>query len=144
MQISKIIKITELIPYLIIGTIATLIDWSLFSILVTWFNFHYQTALASAYITAAMMHYISNKTFTFQCESKKIASQFSLYLTIILSTLLLSMMTMTILINLIGLQKIIARITTTILMILPNYLLHKHLTFNKKWFTQSQQILDQQ
>ena len=138
MQLSHIIKLTEFFPYLIIGTIATAIDWSIFSITVSRLQLHYETALILAYCTAALFHYIANKMVTFKCPSKQIGSQFSIYVTVTLSSLALSMGVMALLINLFNLHKIAARIITTILMIMPNYLLHKHITFSKKIFVTQQ------
>jgi putative flippase GtrA len=134
MQLSHTIKLAELFPYIIIGTIATAIDWSLFSVSVIWLKLHYVNALILGYTVAAVMHYVANKIITFKCESKQIGSQFSIFVIVILSSLILSMAMMAIFINLFAVQKITARMITTILMILPNYLLHKHITFSKKIF----------
>lgn len=134
MQVSHIIKLTDFLPYVIIGALATCIDWGIYSLLVIWLKWYYQIALVVAYITAAIIHYIANKLFTFKCSSKQLGSQLSIYLTIILSSLLLSMGILFCLIHFFALSKILGRILTTLLMIVPNYLLHKHITFSKKLF----------
>ena len=139
MQLSDIIKLTEFFPYVVIGVIATAIDWSIFSLSVTWLDLHYQFALVLACCTASATHYTANKFITFKCHSKQFASQLPIYITLMFVSLALSMGIMATFINLLMLNKILARILTTGIMIVPNYLMHKHITFSKKLFAQSQQ-----
>ena len=133
---SKIISKSELLPYVIIGGIATTIDWSMFSLLVTWGHVHYQLALVLGYFSGGIFHYCTNKIVTFKCRSKQIKSQLSLYVLVGATSLLSSMGVLALLVNVFVINKIIARILTTGIMILPNYLLHKHISFNKKIFVQ--------
>jgi putative flippase GtrA len=130
----KIIDLKEFLPYFIIGGIATLIDWSVFSAATLWLGLHYQLAVTLSYSTAGIMHYISNKYFTFQCKSKQIGSQLSVYIVVGIVGLTLSMLIIGVLIDLFAINKIWARVLTTVLMLVPNYLMHKHLTFSKKIF----------
>src|SRR3990167_11494901 len=85
----KLIELKEFLPYIIIGTFVTAIDWSVFSLVVTVFHFHYQIGLLTAYMTAGIAHYTANKMITFQCRSKELRSQLFIYLTVTLSSLLL-------------------------------------------------------
>lgn len=124
----------EFISYLVIGVVATAIDWSLFTILVSYFNIYYQTSVCLAVSITTVLHYLANKVFTFNCASKQIASQLSMYSMVAIVSLLGTMVVMYVLVNELMLTKIMARITTTGLMVVPNYLLHKYLTFNKKIF----------
>ena len=134
---SKLITKSEIIPYLVIGTIATLIDWSAFSIAVTYLHLHYQICLLLGYMTGGTFHYVTNKFFTFKCESKQYGSQLTIYTLVGIVSLLMSMGILAILVKGFMLNKIGSRILTTCIMILPNYLLHKHITFSKKIFAQS-------
>jgi putative flippase GtrA len=133
---SKIITLSELFPYIVIGGIATAIDWSVFSICVGWLHYYYQFSLILGYACGGVFHYCSNKFITFKCRSKQVGSQLSLYVVVGAAALLCSMGVMAILVNSLMINKILARILTTGIMILPNYLLHKHISFNKKIFTQ--------
>lgn len=112
-----------------------MIDWTMFWVAVNKLELHYEIALMSAYIPAGLFHFFSNKFITFQCKSKNIGSQYSVYIILTLSSLAISMGVMAILVNLFPLEKMIARITTTAIMLIPNYLLHKNITFNKRIFT---------
>jgi putative flippase GtrA len=132
---TKFFELKEFYPYLIIGTVATIIDWSVFSLSVTKFQLHYQTALLIAYTTAAITHYIANKLFTFKCKSKQLGSQLSVYITVTGASLLCSMGIIALFVSTFGFNKILSRMLTTGIMIVPNYLLHKHITFSKKIFS---------
>lgn len=137
MNVNKIILLREFTPYFFIGATVTLIDWTLFWVATHRLGFHYQFALIVSYSIAGFTHYTANKLITFRCHSKQLGSQLSLYLLITGSSLLCSMGIMALLINLFFLKQLLARILTTGLMLIPNYLLHKHITFNKRIFAQS-------
>lgn len=136
MKLSLVIRQNEFFIYFIIGGISTLIDWTTFWLLTSQLNVHYQIGLVSAYSTAGIFHYIANKLLTFECQSKKIATQFSLYLLVTLTSLLSSMGIMSLLVNYLLSNTLYARMLTTILVLFPNYLLHKYITFSKKIFYQ--------
>jgi putative flippase GtrA len=134
----NLLKTNEFLIYFIIGGLATLLDWSTFWLLSTPLNVHYQFSLIGAYLTAGIFHYTANKYFTFGCQSKKIGSQLSLYSLVTLTSLACSLGIMGLLVSYLSFNKMVARMLTTILVLVPNYLLHKHITFNKKLFLQSE------
>ena len=137
MQIRFIEKL-ELLMYTLIGGIATIIDWTVFAIALKWFDLHYEAALVLAYSAASLAHFSANKALTFKCESKDYASQLSIYILVLGISLILSMVIMALLVTWFPASKVLLRIATTIIMLVPNYLLHKHITFSKKIFTQTQ------
>ncbi len=137
MKLTSIIKWNEFLAYFFIGATATMIDWGIFWFAVNKLGFHYEIALVSAYIPAGIYHFLTNKFITFQCKSKSLGSQYSIYIILTLSSLMISMGVIAILINLFTLDKMTARILTTALMLIPNYLLHKNITFSKRLFATS-------
>jgi putative flippase GtrA len=136
MKIPQIIQLNEFLPYFFVGLIATFIDWTTFWISTTHFALHYELALVISYTTAGAFHYTANKFITFKCPSKKIGSQFSLYFIVTGASLLMSMGVIA-LIKFFIMNTLFARILTTALMLIPNFLLHKHITFSKKIFSTS-------
>ena len=124
--------------YTLIGGVATIIDWSVFAIAVNKFGIHYEAALVLAYSAASLAHFSANKALTFKCESKDYASQLSIYIVVLGISLVFSMVIMAALVMLFPINKIWLRIATTLIMLVPNYLLHKHITFSKKIFIQPQ------
>jgi putative flippase GtrA len=134
--IAQLINRKEMIYYIIIGVFATAADWITFSISLKMFSIPYQGALILALIIGGMVHYTANKTITFNCRSRDYGSQLPLYILLAFLNFLCSIGLMIVLVKYIAFNKIAARIATTCFMILPNYLLHKHITFNKRIFIQ--------
>ena len=136
MKLFRSSKMHEFLTYFTIGGISTVIDWSSFWFFSTPLKMHYQFSLILGYSIAAVFHYTANKFITFDCQSKKIGSQFSLYFLVTCTTLFCSIATMELFVSFLSFEKLYARMLTTILMLFPNYLLHKYITFNKKIFLQ--------
>lgn len=134
MQIDILRK--ELMLYIIVGVSVTALDWVVFVISVNMLNIHYQLSLVLACAAGSAAHYIANKSLTFKCHSSRITTQLSLYLIVAAGSIGLSMLILHILVWLFITNVIILRFATTIIMILPNYLLHKHITFSKHIFAQ--------
>lgn len=132
----KLMKI-QLFRYLIVGAAATLIDWGTFYVLAVELHFHYQFGLAIAFILGSLTNYIFNKIFTFECKSKQIFEQFSLQIIVSLASLLLNSGIMYAFIGILLFEKMTSRIITTLIMLFINFLLQKHITFNKKIFRQA-------
>jgi len=125
------LKKYEFLIYTTIGGVATVIDWSIFAIAVHFLGTHYEVALVLAYFGASIAHYTANKFITFRCKSTDYRSQLSIYILVVAISLMCSMTVMALLVNFLPANKILLRVVTTILMLVPNYLLHKHITFSK-------------
>src|SRR3990167_5951202 len=134
MKISSIIKWNEFLTYFFIGGTATIIDWGMFWLTVNALGFHYEIGLISGYVLAGIFHFFANKFITFQCQSTHIGSQYTVYIVLTLSSLMISMGVIAIFINIFSLNNMMARMLTTACMLVPNYLLHKNITFSKRWF----------
>jgi putative flippase GtrA len=120
--------------HILTGGIATIIDWTMFYALAIIIGIYYQIALIISIATASITNYILSKTFTFKCKSKKIIPQFFLFSIIVIIYLLLSILLMTLFVESLNLHKMTSKILTTGIMLIINYNLHKHITFNKKFF----------
>lgn len=136
----SIMKLPEFFYYVIIGGIVTVIDWTLFAIAINQLGLHYQTALILAFLSASAVHYTANKLITFRCASKAIASQLSVFFIVLGISLTCNMLIMATLVNLFSINKVFLRMATTILMLVPNYLFHKNMTFNKRLFAEPQSL----
>lgn len=136
MKNRTIFQKTEFLPYFVIGGMATSLDWFIFWVLVTFFHWHYELSLVIGFVIAGIFHFAANKFFTFECHSKKIGSQYFLHIFVTMMGLILSMAMIAFFVNILLFEKMWARILTTALLLFPNYLLHKFITFNKKIFIQ--------
>lgn len=132
--LAQLINRKEMFYYIFIGVFATASDWITF--IISSRNLSYQTALVLGLTVGGLVHYSANKAFTFKCQSQKYSSQVPVYILMAIITYLCNLGCMTLLIKWLLIDKIWARMLTTGFMLLPNYLLHKHITFNKKIFIQ--------
>lgn len=122
--------------YFLVGGMATLIDWTAYALfLMILGDQHYLMALLIAIWLAGLFHYVANKRLTFQCRSRAMGAQIPVYVSVALLGLGLSMVTLRLLVGSAGMSAMTGRVLTTLLMLVPNYVMHKYLTFNKKIFT---------
>lgn len=133
--LANFIDYKEMLVYTFIGACITLLDWLTFFISTKIFSVHYEIALILGFSVGTLIHYFSNKLITFKCKSKQIGLQLSIYSAVVLCSLCGNMMVIALIINLFGINHMMARILTTAMMVLPNYMVHKHLTYSKRIFT---------
>ena len=124
--------------YFIVGGIATLIDWGMFALgLQVLGQDRYLVCVAFSISLAGTFHYFANKRLTFQCQSRAIGVQIPLYIGVAITGVAMSMAILGMLVSGLGWPAMSARVVTTALMLVPNYLMHKYLTFSKRYFGQS-------
>jgi len=125
----------EFAVYFVVGGIATAIDWLVFAVVTLWCGFGHFIALIASMGSAGVFHYIANKQVAFKCESQQYGKQIFIYVLVALAGFILSFLILSGLIFLLD-QKhaVFARMLTTLLMLVPNYLMHKYITFSRKIF----------
>jgi putative flippase GtrA len=128
----------QMARYLLVGGAATCVDWGVYYLCAIVAALHYQISLVIAQVLAGAVHYVLNKTFTFRCTSRQILRQIGAYVLVSLVYLLLSMVVMYLLVDLLGLGKMVSRVATTGVMILASYFLHRAVTFNERFFAREE------
>lgn len=131
---EKKIHFFEFFRFILVGGVATALDWSVFYLLAIKIMLYYQLSLMISFSLACIVNYTFNKLFTFRSKSKKIFRQFSLFSVIAIFSLLLTMILMFIFVDVLFIHKMLSRIFVTMIMLFFNYILHKFLTFNKRFF----------
>lgn len=126
---QKILGI-QIFRYLLVGGIATIIDWSVFFSL-TELGLYYLFALWISFILATTVHFILSKYFTFKCNSSKIKTQAATHFAVSLITLFLSTGLMYIFVDVFWFVPMYSKIVTTLLLTVVNYSLHKFITFGR-------------
>lgn len=128
---NSIIDKKEMLYYFLVGGVATFSDWGTFYVLDRFFDLRYQYALLLSLFMGAIVHYVCNKKITFKCSSKKYVKQIAVYCCLSMVTYFSSAAIMSVMINFLYLDSIVSRVLTTFVMLVPNYLLHKHITFKQ-------------
>jgi putative flippase GtrA len=119
-----------------VGVVSTLADWGIFYLAALVLGIHYQVAVAASLILTTILHYSLNKVFTFRCTSREIVRQLGAHVTVSAVYLLLTMGMMYLLVDVLHLHKMVAKMGTTVVMMVVSYLLHSRVTYNKAFFAQ--------
>jgi putative flippase GtrA len=123
-----------MVRYVLVGGAATGVDWGVYYLCAIVAALHYQLSLVIAQVLAGAVHYLLNKTYTFRCTSRQIVRQIGAYVLVACAYLLLSMVVMYLLVDLLGVDKMLSRVATTGIMIVVSFFLHRAVTFNERFF----------
>ncbi|MEG0841924.1 MAG: GtrA family protein [Erysipelotrichaceae bacterium] len=122
----------EMIRYILLGILTTLVNFIIYDIAITQFHLHWSIANTIAWLVAVLFAFITNKTIVFKHYGgnilKEIISFYSLrFVSLLIESLLLFIAIQMILMNQ-NLSKIIVSIVTVIL----NYVLCKGFIFKEE------------
>ncbi len=115
--------------YLFFSIFTSLVDIVLFALLLYLIGLNYLASAAVGFIGGAVTGYILNKRYTFNNKYPDFHYQFTLYLVVQLSGLLLVLVLMKIFVEAFGIYAFIARILVAPILAVYNYSGHKFLTF---------------
>jgi putative flippase GtrA len=135
-------SLKELLLFFIVGGLATVVDWIVFYLFNKQVGLHYIISVILSYSFGGATSYTLNKIFTFKDKSKDFALQISLFTLIMTGAYGLNILFMYLqievlfkkLINLNNFTlsaEMIARVITTGLVFIYNFMMHKFITFNK-------------
>ena len=123
---------SDLFLYLIVGGLATIVEWSGFWIFFDMLHIQYLLATALAFAFSTFANWLFGRILVFrgtqqQSLLKEIAS---IYLTS-LGGLMLNLIIMYVMVDFIGIAEMIAKITATVLVFSYNYIIRKKLIYKK-------------
>lgn len=121
-------KYSSLIKFCMVGVINTLISLVIYSCGL-YIGLHYMVASAIGYVGGIINGYILSSKFVF--EQKLEGKKGFKFVLIYLSSLCINLMIIGILVEQLGMNKIVAQIATTLFNVVYNYLLNKIWTFRK-------------
>ncbi len=134
--ISLYKKYEELINYLIVGFLTTVI--SLISYYICVFTFlnpnnaiELQVANVISWIIGVSFAYITNRIFVFKSKDKNILKEIISFVSARVVTLLTDMFIMYLMVTIIGLNDKISKLVAQLVVIILNYLISKLLVFKK-------------
>lgn len=130
-------KHNEIINYLIIGVLTTLISLLIYYICVfTFLNpqkpLELQIANIISWIGAVLFAYITNRKIVFKSKNTKIKKEMTEFIGSRIITLILDMLTMFILVTLLNINDKIAKLIVQFLVIIGNYIISKFFVFKIK------------
>jgi putative flippase GtrA len=117
------------------GGTATGADWLLFYFLNIIGGLSYMLAVILSFSLGALINYLLNKFITFRDQTRQIMTQIGVYGFICILSLLGSILLLYVLVEWVGLWSMTARMITTGIMLILNFLGHKFITFNQHAYT---------
>lgn len=134
-------KYEEIINYLIIGVLTTVVNLAvkyvlLFTVLNASDATQLQIAVVISWVVACIFAYITNRKIVFKSKSKKILKEFTAFVSARIFTLILEMLIMFIFVTLLKLDSdlwvVVWSLVAQIVVIVVNYVLSKLVIFKKE------------
>ena len=127
-------KYQEIIKYLIIGVLTTIINYVAFAIFVKILNIDMHISNIVAWIVSVIFAYFTNKLFVFESKSFKIqviGKEIFTFGVARIFSLLLEEAILYIFVNLLNMNQMIIKLVANIIVIIVNYILSKYIIFRK-------------
>jgi putative flippase GtrA len=124
----------QFVRYLSIGIVATLVDWTIFYLLIGCLGIFYLLALATSYFASTVLNFFLNKRYTFRNTYRRTHVQLAVFIAVAIVGLGLNEIIMYSLAHLIPggmteLALMAARVIATVIVFLWNFILNKSITF---------------
>ena len=128
----RTILLSDLFLYLIVGALATIVEWSGFWIFFDMLQIQYLLATALAFVFSTFANWLLGRILVFRGKQNQslLKELLSIYLTSI-GGLLLNLGIMYVMVDFCSIQEMIAKITATVLVFSYNYLIRKKLIYKK-------------
>ena len=129
-------KYRELIRYLIVGVLTTVVSLGTYYICVeTFLNpeaaIELQIANVISWVAAVTFAYVANRIYVFESKNQNILSEIALFFTARVGSLLLDMGIMFVLVTIMGVNDKIAKLEVQVIVTVANYILSKLFVFRK-------------
>jgi putative flippase GtrA len=127
--------IRQFLNYLVMGGVATAVDWGSFYLLNQACHVHYRLSLIGSFSLGSLASFWLNKYYTFADPTRQLATQLAVFTLLALASFTCSCGLMALQVDVLGVHAMIARMVTTGVMLIANFLLNKRITFNPRWFS---------
>lgn len=125
-------KYEEIINYLIVGVMTTLVSIGTYAICTKCLNINYMIANIISWIISVLFAYITNRIFVFKSESKKIILEIYQFFKYRIFSFIIEIFLMYVFVELINIDDMISKIIVQIIVIILNYVFSKLFVFKKK------------
>jgi putative flippase GtrA len=129
----------QLAWYLVNGGLATALDWCVFAVLKGPYGVDYRVAVAVSFACGAACNFQLQKRITFGDREACGRAQVAVYLVIVGASLLATVGLMAVFVG-VGMSGMAARIVTTAVMTTANFLCHRSVTFNRRFYGRLRQL----
>lgn len=129
MNLKKLLNsqgVLQLFSYLIVGGIATVVEWVCFYILSYQAHIHYLLATTLAFVISTAANWLAGRLLTFQgAEKQPILQELAKIYAVSIIGLLLNLLLMYLFVQKVGLAKMVGKIIATVLVFAWNFVVRK-------------------
>lgn len=123
--------VKDFFKYLVVGAIATLVEWILFYLLNTLFSIHYIAATTIAYIISTFSNWFFGRVLVFEKSEKgPLAEIASIYAASVIG-LLLNVLIMWVAVSGFGIAEMLSKVIATGLVFMYNFIIRKLVIYKK-------------
>lgn len=130
-------KHEEIVNYIIVGVMTTVFSWIVYAVSIWTFldtenPVELQIANILSWIAGVAFAYVTNRKYVFKSTEKNILKEAVQFSASRVSTLFLDMFVMFVMVTLLGINDIISKFVSSVLVTIGNYLISKLFVFHKK------------
>ena len=128
-------KYKEIITYLFFGFVTTVVNYGVYALLVRGFHMDVVPANIIAWIVAVVVAFVTNKLWVFESKSrdkKTLFREFFAFVVARLITLGVETLLLWIFVDKLGVNDLIMKIITNVIVVILNYVFSKFIIFRKK------------
>ena len=116
----------QIFKFIIVGGIATIIDWIIYYLLYNYLDFDPLVANILSYLLATIYNYFGSVKYVFKVNDKNMKKTFTIFLILSLVGLLLSELLIYLMINIMLMNKMLAKIFATMLVMIFSFVTRKY------------------
>lgn len=116
----------QIFKFIIVGGIATIIDWIIYYLLYNYLGFDPLVANILSYLLATIYNYFGSVRYVFKVNDKSIKKTFTIFLILSLVGLLLSELLIYLMINILLMNKMLSKIISTLLVMIFSFITRKY------------------
>lgn len=129
-------KYKELVNYLIVGVLTTLVSWATYYVCVEWMlnpdiYWQLQVAVLLRWVSGVIFAYFTNRKYVFESKNKNIWKEPTQFTSSRLLTLFMDMFVMWLLVTALKMDDWVGTFVSAVLVTVTNYFLSKFLVFRK-------------
>ena len=130
--ISLYKKYEEIINYLIVGGMTTLVSISIYALFTKCFHINYMIANVISWIISVLFAYITNRIFVFKSKSENIVLEIYQFFKYRIFSFLIEIFLMYVFVELINIDDMISKVIVQVIVIVLNYVFSKLFVFKKE------------
>ena len=129
---ALILRFRAEIMYLIVGGMTTVVNFAVYYLCKEWLALHYALANALAWVVAVLFAYAMNRRWVFESQNPAILRELWAFTLSRIFSLLLEMALLSLAVEFIGMDDMLAKVCTSVVVVVCNYITGEWVVFRRK------------